>query len=1135
MRSDHGKLSLTLSAALLASVPAATVEAQVVRCWGSNASGQCSVPADLGPVAAIDAGWTHTAALLSDGTVRCWGSNDFGQCNVPGDLGPATAIAGGERHTIALRVDGTVRCWGLNSDGQCNVPTNLGPVAAISAGSRHTAVALADGSVRCWGRNQNGECETPCGLGPAISIAAGQGVAGYTMALLADRSVRCWGFNGSGQCNVPSDLGPVAAIYAGGNHSVVLLSDGTVRCWGSNSSGQCSVPSDLGRVASVAAGFQHTIALLSDGTVRGWGLNSAGQNLPPPDLGPCVAVSGGVLHSVAIACAEPAVERVSGNLGAIGSGTPREFNFTALPAAATPATLRVRVRGDLNLPSELLTLRLDGVNTTTLFVSDANDCPATPDEATVTVPLKTLSGYLADGSLVVRLEASPLVSATQCPDGLCEITLSYDPAPVDCNANGIEDTCEAGIPGNDCNANGIPDACDIASGTAADGDGNGVLDSCESDCNANGILDADEIRLELGADCNGNGRLDSCDIAQGVDADCNGNGAPDACDIASATVNDIDGNGVPDLCQGDCNGNGTPDLYEILADPSRDCDSDLLLDSCEIGADPTLDCTGNGRLDSCDIATANGDCNGNGQPDSCEIADGAQDKDADGLLDDCEFARGDLDLDGTIDGADLAALLSLWGLQGTPIGDLDGDGTVGGADLAIVLSNWGVLGWQPSIVSVTPAVGPLQGGATITIRGSGFDPSTSLTIDGAHAAVVAIPDSTTLLAITPPGNAGPANVVVASSGGAATVAGAYRYVGADAPTLSDIFPSAGPVGGGTVVTISGANLAGATSVTFDGAPAANFQVLGDAGIRATTPPGVEGAAVVTVATPSGTAFVAKGFSYFVSWYTVLEQFPDPAVVSSAALRDAITATGHPWRVRDNASNIELLLVPPGTFNMGCSASNQWECSPDENPVHAVTLTDPFYIGRYEVTQSQWTAVAGTNPSYFQGPQTGCFPVERASWTMAEGFLASTGLRLPTEAEWEYAYRAGTTTAFHSMPGFPNGTNDDNQVGAIAWWQGNSESQTHPVGQKAANALGLHDMAGNVAEWVNDWYAADYYTSSPTTNPPGPSTGTARGIRGGSWAVAGGAVNATNLRASRRASATPSSVFIDLGFRVARSP
>ena len=270
-----------------------------------------------------------------------------------------------------------------------------------------------------------------------------------------------------------------------------------------------------------------------------------------------------------------------------------------------------------------------------------------------------------------------------------------------------------------------------------------------------------------------------------------------------------------------------------------------------------------------------------------------------------------------------------------------------------------------------------------------------------------------------------------------------------------------------------------------------------------------------------------------SWATLLEAQPDPAVVTDATLRAAISASGLAWRVRDTATQMEMMLVPPGTFTMGCTASNHYGCDGDgiENPTHSVTFTQSLYMGRYELTQGQWVAKMGSNPSWFQGasyPDAANRPVEQVSWNTIQGYLSATGMRLPSEAEWEYAYRAGTTTAFHSMPGYPNGTNDDNQVGTVAWYGSNSGSQTHAVGGKAANALGLHDMAGNVKEWVNDWIEG--YSSGAQTNPLGPVSGSFRVFRGGSWGNVTG-----NVRSSDRGGNSPDEPNYRIGFRVARNP
>jgi formylglycine-generating enzyme required for sulfatase activity len=150
-------------------------------------------------------------------------------------------------------------------------------------------------------------------------------------------------------------------------------------------------------------------------------------------------------------------------------------------------------------------------------------------------------------------------------------------------------------------------------------------------------------------------------------------------------------------------------------------------------------------------------------------------------------------------------------------------------------------------------------------------------------------------------------------------------------------------------------------------------------------------------------------------------------------------------------------------------------------------------------------------------------VEQVSWSAIQAYLAATGMRLPSEAEWEYACRAGTTTAYN------NGSNDDLTAVAIAWYAQNSGSQTRAVGGKAANALGLHDMAGNVWEWVNDWSGT--YSGSAQINPTGPASGGYRVLRGGGWPS-----NPPGyVRSSVRTSSGPYTQYYDAGFRVARNP
>ena len=249
------------------------------------------------------------------------------------------------------------------------------------------------------------------------------------------------------------------------------------------------------------------------------------------------------------------------------------------------------------------------------------------------------------------------------------------------------------------------------------------------------------------------------------------------------------------------------------------------------------------------------------------------------------------------------------------------------------------------------------------------------------------------------------------------------------------------------------------------------------------------------------------------WFTVLEREPNPAIVTDSTLRQRIVNTGWPWRVRDNASGIEMVLVPQGSFTMG-APSTDLESSAAERPTHAVQLTSAFYVGRTEVTQAQWNAAMGTSPSLFGNRSDA--PVERVGFPDVKAFCAVTGLRLLTEAEWEYACRAGGSGSRYGV------------VDAIAWTSANAGTTTKTVATKAANALGLYDMLGNVGEWCSDRYAA--YASAATVDPMGGTGGTTWVVRGGAWneAVAGS-------RCTARKAVTSQDVGNGaIGFRVART-
>ena len=483
--------------------------------------------------------------------------------------------------------------------------------------------------------------------------------------------------------------------------------------------------------------------------------------------------------------------------------------------------------------------------------------------------------------------------------------------------------------------------------------------------------------------------------------------------------------------------------------------------------------------------------------------------------------------------------------------DLNGDGVVDGADLAQLLSSWGAT-YPASIDAVTPASGPLEGGTPVTIVGAHLAATTLVEFGGVAASDLTVVSSTEVHAITPPGSSGPVDIAVTTPAGTTTLAGGFTYEGEAVLPAPDSIAPAGVLTDSTP-TYRWSVVAEATWYQlWVNDPTGNVilawytasEVNASSGECAVTPD-------TALAVGDGTWWVrawnseqgngpwSQGLDFTLSdggvgWATVLEFEPDPAVVTDPKLYAGILATGLPWRVRDDASQIEMLLVPPGTFMMGCSSSNQFGCYADEFPVHEVTLAQPFYLGRHEVTQAQWADVMGGNPSFFQSPsdevpesEVPMRPVERVSWNSIQEFEAATGLRLPTEAEWEYACRAGTGTAFN-LP--PNGTGDDGLLGGLAWFQSDSGAQTRPVGGKLANNLGLHDMHGNVYEWCEDWFAVDYYGESPSIDPPGPSNGAYRVLRGGYW---GG--ESFRCRSSYRDGGVPALVNVSVGFRPARTP
>lgn len=233
----------------------------------------------------------------------------------------------------------------------------------------------------------------------------------------------------------------------------------------------------------------------------------------------------------------------------------------------------------------------------------------------------------------------------------------------------------------------------------------------------------------------------------------------------------------------------------------------------------------------------------------------------------------------------------------------------------------------------------------------------------------------------------------------------------------------------------------------------------------------------------------------------------------------------PWDTHDLSrekficplTGMEFLRPPSGSFVMG---SNEYD---DEKPMHKVEITG-FWLGRFPVTQGEWMQIMGSNPSKFQLSDR--HPVDNVSWYDVQEFIAKLNerteviYRLPTEAEWEYGCRSGTSSRYYFG-------NEDAAAQQYAWFALNANGSTHPVGEKLANSWGFHDMSGNVWEWVADWYGSEYYSQSPDSNPQGPDTGIDRITRGGGWY--GGSVS---LRPAFRRNIPPGTRRDGTGFRLA---
>jgi len=326
--------ALVIPLALGAISPAKAAAAYTVTGWGWNGYGQIIIPSELTDVVAIDAGFSHSLALKSDGTVVAWGANNYGQTNVPTDLTGVVAISADYYHNLALKSDGTVVAWGWNNYGQSDVPTDLADVVAIDTGEFHNLALKSDGTLVAWGANFYGQATVPSDLTGVVTFDAGYG---HNLVLKSDGTVVGWGYNIYGETNIPEGLTDVVDIAAGTNHSLALKGNGTVVAWGWNRYGQLDIPAGLSDVVAIAAGNHYNLALKRDGTIVGWGLNSVGETTAPSDLTGVIVIAAGGLHNLALVLPDvpantaPTANPGGPHLGAVNSAIQFDGSLSSDP------------------------------------------------------------------------------------------------------------------------------------------------------------------------------------------------------------------------------------------------------------------------------------------------------------------------------------------------------------------------------------------------------------------------------------------------------------------------------------------------------------------------------------------------------------------------------------------------------------------------------------------------------------------------------------------------------------------------------------------------------------------------------------------------------------------------------------
>lgn len=418
-----------------------------------------------------------------------------------------------------------------------------------------------------------------------------------------------------------------------------------------------------------------------------------------------------------------------------------------------------------------------------------------------------------------------------------------------------------------------------------------------------------------------------------------------------------------------------------------------------------------------------------------------------------------------------------------------------------------------SALTVSPSAPTLVAGTTVALTPTPTTAGTGVSVQYAYASGATAVATVSATGVVTAVSAGTATITLTAtgSGNGFTTNSRQATVGvtvtAQPPALTGltVSPSAPTLVAGATTDLSPTPATAGAAVSVEYAYATSAAAVATVSTTGVITAVSAGTATITVtATGSGNGFATNSLQATAA-VTVTAPPPPPLGVGFGAEQFA--------------------NIPAGSFQMGSTTGLS-----NEAPVRTVTLSTSFLMQRTEVTQGQWRQVMqGTgmeNPSAFPTCGETC-PVDTVSWDDIQIFLQrlnqqdpGKGYRLPSEAEWEYAARAGTTGDYGG-----NGVLSD-----MGWWSGNAGGTPHPVAQKLANAFGIYDMHGNMAEWVNDRYDATYYSTGPNLDPPGPAAGSTRVIRGGDWAS-----GAQFSRSTGRSNFAPSAKGDLGGFRLVRNP